>query len=220
MKPVRDPVAGFSLVEVLVAMAVAGMVVIGTSGLTSLTWRAEEKFDRESAARDQIVAADKILRELVTTSVPQVGGHDAGASPASADRFTLLTMGSAIMVFDRPSPVTLAVRDRADGAKALVVVWRDPHSNAEREEVAIDGARSISLSYFGADPGKPAVWRGDWPYVRRLPQAVSMRVDYPVLGPPIDLIARTFTRFPQVCAALPHEFACNRGLGQAGGASQ
>lgn len=199
---------GFSLVEALVAMAVAGMVVLGTVGLTAFSRDVEDRLDRQASARDQIVAADAILRELVTVSVPELGGRGTTGPGATSERLTILTSGSPIMAFDRPTPVTLAVRGRADGTKALIVAWRDGHAGVEREETAIDGARAISLSYFGAEIGGSAVWRAGWDYPARLPLAVSVRVDHPILGPPIDLVARTFARYPQVCAALPHEPAC------------
>lgn len=199
---------GFSLVEVLVALAVSGLIVTAGGGLTSAVQKLESRASAEREARENVISADRLLRAVADGAVPDVSRGREDLEGWSKTSATFVTAGPPVLAFDRPHPVTLAI-ETEDGRARLLVRWRDPDHGGERQEEVVSGARSLSLSYFGAPTsGARASWQATWPRPGRLPEAVLLRVDMPELGPPIDLIARTYSRLPSACAALPHEPRC------------
>ncbi|WP_026873684.1 prepilin-type N-terminal cleavage/methylation domain-containing protein [Inquilinus limosus] len=199
---------GFTLVEVLVALVLAGLVVAAAVGLPNLFARFDQQSRQAAELRDRVAAAGRLLRALAEGAVPDLSREET-AEPADAAGLTLLSWGPPILALDRPTPLTLRVV-QADGRAALRLSWTDPGTGTAREETVLDGARSIRLSYF-ATGGNGGSWRSDWARPWALPAAVLLRIDAPELGPPIDLIARTRARLPEACLALPQEPACRPG---------
>ncbi|OWJ64352.1 prepilin-type N-terminal cleavage/methylation domain-containing protein [Inquilinus limosus] len=200
----RGSERGFTLVEVLVALVLAGLVAAAAVGLPNLFARFDQQSRRAEELRDGVAAAGRLLRALAEGAVPDLSADDS-ADPADAGRLTLLSWGPPILVLDRPVPLTLRVV-QSGGRAALRLSWTDPATGAAREETVLDGARSIRLSYFAA--GGNGGWRSDWARPWALPAAVLLRVDAPEIGSPIDLIARTRARLPEACLLLPQEPAC------------
>lgn len=199
---------GFTLVEVLVALVLAGLVVSAAVGLPNLFARFDQQSRRTAELRDGVAAAGRILRAVAEGSVPNLAS-DETAELVGATRLTLLSWGPPILALSRPVPLTLRVVD-SDGQAALRLSWSDPETGTAREETVLDGARSIRLSYFSAG-NNGGSWRPDWARPWALPAAVLLRIDAPELGPPIDLIARTRARLPEACLLLPQEPACRPG---------
>ncbi len=166
--------AGFSLVEVLVALVLVGLIVSAAAAATSAMRRIEVRVDGAAEAREAIVAAERVFRAVVAGAFPEPPGAPSVGAGA-ADRLTLTSRGPAILALDRPWPMTLAivperrlaefaedgaagVDDVATGAEepmALVLVWRDPGSGAVRREVVLSGARALRFFIFD-DGVRPA----------------------------------------------------------------
>lgn len=202
--------AGFTLVEVLVAVAVAGLAVSAVAGLTATTRRLEARAGGEAAARESLLAAATVMRAVVGNALPDVRADRGEAPPGTPTSLTLLTRGPAILLFDRPRPMTLAVVAAGETAD-LVLAWADAETGETRREVVLEGARALTFAYFGGRGGAPAAWQGGWRWPRLLPKGVLLRVDLPALGPPVDIVVRTTAELPQACLAMPHEPACRRG---------
>lgn len=159
--------AGFSLVEVLVALVLVGLIVSAAAAATGAMRRIEVRVDDAAAAREAIVAAERVFRAVVTGAFPEPPGAPSVGAGA-ADRLTLTSRGPAILALDRPWPMTLAivperrlaefaddgaagvdgVATDAGGPMALVLVWRDPASGLVRREVVLSGARALRFFYF------------------------------------------------------------------------
>lgn len=199
---------GFTLVEVLVALVLAGLVVSAAAGLPNLFARFDQRSRTEAELRDGVAAAGRLLRALTEGALPDLSRGEA-ADPAGATTLTLRSWGPPILALDQPVPLTLNVV-QADGRASLRLSWADPGTGTAREETVLAGARSIRLSYFAAG-NSGGGWRSDWARPWALPAAVLLRVDAPELGPPIDLIGRTRARLPEACLALPQEPACRPG---------
>ncbi|MDR6290872.1 general secretion pathway protein J [Inquilinus ginsengisoli] len=208
VRPSRD--AGFTLLEVLVALVLTGLVVSAGLGLPKLFARFDQQSQTVAELRDGTAAAGRLLRALAEGAVPDLSTTEEPVQ-ASETALTLLSLGPPILSLDRPAPLTLRVV-QGDGHAALRLAWADPETGATREETVLAGARSIRLSYF--NPGRPGTaggWRPDWGRRWALPAAILLRVDAPELGPPIDLIAHTRARLPEACLLLPQEPACRPG---------
>lgn len=159
--------AGFSLVEVMVALALVGLIVSAAAAATSAMRRIEVRVDNAAAAREAIVAAERVFRAVIAGAFPEPPGAPA-VGVGTTDRLTVASRGPTILALDRPWPMTLAIvperrlaefsgelaggaDDVATGAEepvALVLVWRDPGSGVVRREVVLSGARALRFFYF------------------------------------------------------------------------
>jgi prepilin-type N-terminal cleavage/methylation domain-containing protein len=202
--------AGFTLLEVLIALVLTGLVVSAGLGLPKLFARFDQQSQTVAELRDGVAAAGRLLRALTEGAAPDLSSTE---EPVQASETVLMlnSLGPPILAFDRPTPLTLRIIAE-DGHAALRLAWADPETGAAREETVLAGARSIRLSYF--NPGRSGAgggWRPDWARRWALPAAILLRVDAPELGPPIDLIAHTRARLPEACLLLPQEPACRPG---------
>jgi general secretion pathway protein J len=166
--------AGFTLLEILVALAVFGFLLAGLSqtvrfGLTA--WRQEARL---SDGKTDLEAVDRSLRSIVENLAP---GDDA-AEPSidgSADSLTGVTRlrvpGSGLT----PVPVEagLAVSDRR-----LVLRWRPYHHGAAlvtpprpAETELIGGIAQFRIEYWKS----PGVWVSRW-HDPELPLLIRFRV--------------------------------------------
>jgi prepilin-type N-terminal cleavage/methylation domain-containing protein len=100
--------AGFSLVEVLVGLAIIGLIVSAAAATTGVMRRVETRVEDEATAREAVVAAERVFRAVVAGAFPEPPGAPAVGGGA-ADRLTLASRGPAILTLDRPWPMTLAI---------------------------------------------------------------------------------------------------------------
>lgn len=170
--------AGFTLLEVLVAISLLGLLLglVGTALVASS--RAVDKAQRYSAELDDRRAAQRVLRQALGQALPLTGRSADG-------RHTSTFEGQAeSLVFYAPLPISLGgglyrqrlqVRDgrlelqlaRLDGRR--LQAWGEPQR-------LLDGVEALRLHYRGHSPlGKATGWLAQWPWPERLPQAV--RVD-------------------------------------------
>ncbi|MBV8615825.1 MAG: prepilin-type N-terminal cleavage/methylation domain-containing protein [Acetobacteraceae bacterium] len=170
--------AGFTLLEILVALVVLGFLMVGLSqgvrfGLTA--WGMQERLINQ---RGDLDAVDRALRQLVTrmdpgtrADPPQVAGTQAefgftAALPLAADG------GSADML--------LAV----DPAHRFVLRWL-PHLHARRTappppprvETLLEGVARVQFAYWRPAAGGGG-WVGAWDG-KSLPALVRFRIVFP-----------------------------------------
>jgi prepilin-type N-terminal cleavage/methylation domain-containing protein len=100
--------AGFSLVEVLVALAIVGLIVSAAAAATGVMRRVETRVEDEASAREAIVAAERVFRAVVAGAFPEPPGSPP-VGGGTAERLTLASRGPAILTLDRPWPMTLAI---------------------------------------------------------------------------------------------------------------
>lgn len=206
-KPIRG-CDGFTLVEVLVALAVSGLVVTAATGLTWTVRTFEGRAEVQRNARENVIAADRLLRAVVGGAAPDLASDRIDAQVGDGSLATFVTTGPPILAFDRPRPMTLAIETNHAAAR-LLLRWRDPEApDREHSEEIVSGARAMTLSYFGPF-NSGSGWQATWSQPSYLPAAVLLRIDMPELGAPIDLIARTYSRLPNACAMMPHEPRCS-----------
>lgn len=203
---------GFTLLEVLVALVLAGLVVSAAVGVPRLVSRLDRQAVARAEARDVVLGLDGLLRAMVEGAVPDVAGRTEGPL-GSADTLTLVSLGPAILTLDRPARMALRTERRAEGM-ALLFDWSEPSGDERREETVIEGARAITFAYFGTPAtaegvaAPPPAWLPVWHGTQALPQAVYLRLDLPALGEPVELIARPRSRLPDACLLLPAEPGC------------
>jgi len=163
--------AGFTLLEMIVVLAVLGLLIIGlTQGVRAglALWDAQSRRTGEIAELD---AAARVLRSLLSGITPSPSaGFGAGGASASE---TKGTVDSFAFVGDLPTG--LGTTRRADvtltlSQGRLVLRWI-PHRHElsispapePTETELIHGIDRLELSYWGSpSPDQAAGWRTQW----------------------------------------------------------
>jgi len=175
--------SGFTLLEILVALSVLGFILLGLGqglrfGLTAWTTQT-----RTIAARDDLGAAERLLRNLIERIEP--GAPDEPPMlrglPGAMQFRTHLPLAADILQF-RVADVSLGV----DAAHRLVLrMMPNPHTIPTRgernviEEPLLAGVERIELSYWRS-PRRNAggEWVRTWSE-QDLPGLVRIRISFP-----------------------------------------
>jgi general secretion pathway protein J len=198
----RNGEAGFTLVEVLVALAVtsllAGLLYQGLR-LGNRAWLA---LSARAAAADEVMVAHGLLRQVLDQAYPL---------PApTAQGYQVDFQGQVKeIVFWTPPPdiwaypggiiqARLQLRN-ADGRRDLVLALSEDLADPRRTEqvILLRGIADIAMEYFGAVGTAVPAWRGNWQGQPALPQLVRLRVAFAdkdrriwpdfVVAPKVDL---------------------------------
>jgi general secretion pathway protein J len=170
---------GFTLLELLVAVALLGMMsVILLNGVQfgARAWeRAEARLDRASDR----AAREGLLRRQLSQIYPI-------RRDRRADAQLVFNGARDALHFAGPAPAHAAVagtyiydlRVSADGRKELVLSWSMMGNGAYPGRIVLlRDVRSVELSYFGAlRQDRPSAWRSSWQNGEYLPRMISLRV--------------------------------------------
>jgi general secretion pathway protein J len=170
--------AGFTLLELLVALTIFGLLMAGLAEGTRFglaAWRAQDAGD---GRQSDLEAADRVLRHLVTQAMPGRAGAPAafdGRPGGLAWRSDLPGAGGLAPL--RDVDVALGL----DAGRRLVLRWT-PHTlppgqpRIAREEVVLAGLDHVEFAYWPAGPS--ATWLRDW-HLPVLPALVRIRLVFP-----------------------------------------
>ncbi len=165
--------AGFTLLEVLVALVVFGFLMLGLGRGVDFGMRAWDRQTRGIAARGELDAVDRALRGLIGRLDPttDVAGRAHGVGFTSR----------------LPAMATLATREAdmalgVDGARRLMLRWT-PHLHAQRfgpppapeEAELLRGIERLDLAYW---PRSGSGWRDAWSG-HEPPAMIRVRVMFP-----------------------------------------
>ncbi|MBV9784138.1 MAG: prepilin-type N-terminal cleavage/methylation domain-containing protein [Acidisphaera sp.] len=172
----RQRQAGFTLLEILVALVVLGVLVLGLTQGVQFGLKAWATQSRTTARRDDLDAVDRALRRLITHMDP--GGETESPHVTG-------TSGSFAFTSDLPAAASALETRRVDVALGvergrLVMRWT-PHLHVVRftpavptEAELLRGVDHLEISYLRA-PGKGAGWQSAWTW-DDLPELVRIRL--------------------------------------------
>lgn len=219
----RDRADGFTLVELLIALTLLGLLTTLIFGGMRLAARAWAKVDdRAAEAADQWAVQD-VLHHAITAAYP------AFASADPSDRTVAFDGASETLALLAPLPqaigagITVQMRFYLTGnerSRALVLGWRlDLPSAAtgaplaETQVKLLDHVRSIRFEYFGSasDGGEP-VWQEQWSGRSRLPALVRIHLerDGPSSSDWPDLLVEPRAAMNSACLYDPATLGCRR----------
>jgi general secretion pathway protein J len=167
---------GFTLIEVLAALAVLGLLLVAVNQGIQYGLMASRIEARITAADGELTAVDLALRHLIEAMDP--GSSDAGEVPLLAGRNTMTFVtdlpGTAGSALSRHALVALLV----DARHRLILRWR-PYLRAEstrRRSPMVDtellgGVSRIELAFWRRSGGWVSAWRGD-----ELPALIRVRL--------------------------------------------
>ncbi len=182
--PGAHPGAGFTLLEIMVALAVLGLLMVALAqgvraGLA--LWRAQTfRLDRVA----ELDAGERLLRNLFSSIPPPLAARFAGENGAgtglegSADRVSFTGELPTGLGTTRRARMVLELRGRR-----LVLIWTpQPHEvpagppPRPTETELLGGVERLDLAYWGTlVPNRPAAWQTEWKGAL-LPQLIRVRL--------------------------------------------
>ena len=172
--------AGFTLIEVLIGVALLAMLATLIASGTRLAGRAWNSAERQTAEIDDMDAVQGLLRRTIARARPSFAGADpADITVAFSGEPDTLSLVSAQPGTQDNGPW---VRERffltgTGKARALFMSW-STGSASVAEAKLLDHVATIRFAYFGAPhPGEPSVWLDQWTDRDRLPELVRVAVE-------------------------------------------
>lgn len=193
---------GFTLLEVLVALVVLGLLLATLAQGMNVGLRAFSTGQRVATAADALEATDLAVRQIIARATP--------ADPLTRDRaFTGAPHGMAFTT-TLPQGLGTAVPEEADvslqlvGGTRLALRWLPHHrywikgAPAPQTVPLLDGVERLDLAYFQpAANGRGGRWLADWTSLD-LPPLVRIRVVFPEGDPRHwpDIVVATMRQAP------------------------
>jgi general secretion pathway protein J len=168
---------GFTLFEVLIALAVFGLLVVGLTQGTRMGLAGLRSQARASDAQADLDAVDRVLRQLIGTIDP--GTQLKGPPVFEGERHRAVFIAS-LPAGDGASPSLRAhVLVLVDARRRLVLRWY-PYYDTElqqlpaRETVLLSDVERIDLSYWAASG-----WADRWDRADTLPDLLRLHIVFP-----------------------------------------
>ena len=195
-KAANERQRGFTLLEILIAMTLLGLLMAMLFGGLRLGTRAWEASDVRSADLARLEAVHGFIRRALTGAYPLLGTGDDDAK-----RRIAFTGGAQAVAFTALMPahfgvggfytITLAVEDGVDDKRLIFrrQLYRPGADGApppppagadeEQEKVLLEGISKAEFSYFGiADNDETPAWRDEWRDQESLPDLVRLSVSF------------------------------------------
>ena len=200
--------AGFTLVELLVAMTLIGLISVALFGGLRFGARAWEAGNERAESFSQLEVVQSLLRRELNLADSLLGSDGRFSFEGTADRLLFTAPGPANFGLGGHYLFELASRD--DGPRQdLMLRWRIYRAEQEvrlddeetEERALLEGIESLEIRYFGdpEDRGEPD-WEVEWEEQQRPPGLVQIRVTFPAGDDrvwPVLTIAPRAGRAPQ-----------------------
>lgn len=181
-------VRGFSLMEVLAALALLSIVLLGVYSGISTAGRIVRSGDQAIERMDEVRSAQAYLRsELAQALVMPFGETDDGdpiVFQGAADKLTFVAPMPGYLSRLGPQMQTVSLVEEGRGSYRLEVsLFLLPPDGSEPKalgepQVLMHGIRKGSFSYRGVDDqNKPTDWQASWGDARRTPSLVRIALD-------------------------------------------
>jgi len=204
----RRSEAGFTLVELLVALTLLGLISVVLFGGLRFGTRAWEASSVQAERLAKVQAVQALLRRRIAQALPpgpeaaRVAGPEEGRAVFSGESDALLFLAvvpsragvGGIYAFDLVVIDDGAGEGEGEGGGArLELTWRLHRADddeAARDEtpaeglggrrILIDGLARAQFRYFGAmGPGQAANWGDSWDAETALPGLIAIEAEFP-----------------------------------------
>ena len=210
----RQNESGYSLVELLVVLALFGLIAIAMTGGIRFGARAWEKSGAQADAIERIEGAQNMLRTLLQRVVPRDLDPENPADPdvfqASRYRMTFTALSPSAIEANGLARFVLEVTE-ASGKKKLNLSWTGISGTTVRQtQTLLVDASDISFAFATLDQTGVFVWRDDWIEQFGAPALVIVRAKFPV-GSAIqwpELVIRPRISRDPSCIYDPVSFSC------------
>ncbi len=197
MARARHGQAGFTLIEMLVAMTLLGLIVAVLAGALQGGLAGSERVDTQAERLNELRLAQAFIRRHVEAARPVSWTHDRRAVVAFEGRAEALDFVAVMPAWPARGGLYLVRLAFDDGDLVMTrrITSGEPsefryEDGVERRVLARDVA-GLSFAYFGTPAdGRRAGWRDDWTGQYAMPELVSLALDYadPAAGRWPDLV--------------------------------
>jgi prepilin-type N-terminal cleavage/methylation domain-containing protein len=176
---------GLSLIELLLSLAILVVLTGFLAGGLSMGRRAFGA-DRVNEIGGQTDAAIQVISSLIGSALPirATAGNQKSMIVFDGRQETLLFVGLSEGRSLQGGPHKINLRRSGDAFvvevfTAAADAAKDAPEPPPTRVVALSGIREIRFGYFGStDPQVPPGWQTDWSRADRLPDLVSIRIDF------------------------------------------
>ncbi|MGI9436170.1 MAG: prepilin-type N-terminal cleavage/methylation domain-containing protein [Geminicoccaceae bacterium] len=186
-----DRQGGFTLMELLVAMTLLGILMAAMFGGLRLGARVWEASDQglDDRARNEVVRG--FLRRRLEEVLPiEAALSDDRTETLFRGERTALRIASTMPISLGSAPYLIEFRLRPsanrDGINDLVVAWQalDPEQVADdhtpNERILIDDVADMAIGYFGQKQNQPTSrWFSVWQDQDALPDLIKIEIGFP-----------------------------------------
>lgn len=198
----RNP-KGFTLLELLLAMAIFSLVAAVGYGAYSITMRNFARIDSEGEAMERSTAIFARLSEELTSLVfddnSEFVGESASYSGGRSD--SLVFLGNSPLLLDRQQPrsgqVQIGYQTERDQQSGLLTLYRSesevlpggaPGQGPRRRDLLARNLKELRFSYRRQDGSVVSTWQGrggdeEARKTQNLPWAVMVELVFPPSGP-------------------------------------
>jgi general secretion pathway protein J len=172
--------AGFTLLEVLVALAVTGLVLVALTQGVQFGMRAWQTTERQTAAQEELRAADRTLRRLVERTI--LGDWVKYRGPVLGSEAALDLLTSLPPHPGAPPDGTVDAKLEVDARHRLLLLWVPmPHAAwigpppPPETAVLLTGVARLELAYWQSPPNGSGGWLRQWTMAQP-PDLVRMHI--------------------------------------------
>jgi prepilin-type N-terminal cleavage/methylation domain-containing protein len=195
--------AGFTLLEVLVALAISGLCLMMLSGVVGRLAATRRAVYNRATVLDQGDAVVRMLRNLLRSVDVETNDARGPNLGGSGEELTVRSQGPTVLDLETGTTFRLHLvpsRDPASGALALA--WTNPTTGTSFDETIAPGVAALRLAYRGRR--REDGWASGWG--RPVAELALVKVEITFSGPrgaTTSAILAVNTKLPQACVADP-----------------
>ncbi|MFQ5650501.1 MAG: type II secretion system protein J [bacterium] len=175
--------AGFTLVEVLVALTI--FAIVGVATLTLI----RRGIAVRNLTRDKTQKLLEVRHAISrwTSDLASVQAFSFAPLTGSADSLSFTILGTALTGGKKPINVSYAVRRSQEGEFKSLIRTTSDFTSGRRNETLLSEITEMSLQYLQRTSAGYQ-WRAHWPDRERLPFAVQVRLQVSPSGEQMEII--------------------------------
>jgi len=186
MRAKKRPSRGFTLLELLIAISLLGLIFTALTGGLRFGTRAWQASTERLSQSDDLQLAYRTLRRQISTAFNAPGEfvseRQKGSFEGFRDRLSFVGTAPAQAMNPGMFLLKLALVPDEDG-QALVLIWERLEKTAikkdlDNTEPLLRGLRSIHFSYFGVSDGEVGRWLDEWRDKEDPPKLVRISVEF------------------------------------------
>jgi general secretion pathway protein J len=184
MSPQRNRDAGFTLVELLVSLAVLGLLAVLLSSGLRFGARAWERSEAHTEGMDEVMRVRALLRHEIEQAYPEYvtsdRKHPHVAFIGTGATMTFLAPAPQASGIEGLAEVTLSGVQKQSHVGLTMAIRPDGSAEGIAGELLLNDLAFLRFGYFGSDEaGGPAAWHDEWTNRKTLPLLVKISAKFP-----------------------------------------
>ena len=206
--------SGYSLAELLVVLALLGMIAVAMTGGMRFGTRIWERSQQRAEQHDAVAGAQALLRTVFQRVIPRDLDPGIPSDPylfrASAETMSFIAVSPTALDASEVARFELMVSGKA-GSRSLHLVWTSMSGRKSRHVRQLaTGLQDIEFHYAILDQNGKFVWRTDWVEQTGVPALIVIRATGGAKGQmtwPELMVRPRISREP-TCIYAPVSFGC------------